>query len=62
MAVTSIQASLLARIANYTIYFQTTATPFRNDEMVSFLPVSQVTNMLFLEYFDFVRKQDLEES
>lgn len=62
VAITSIQASLLARIANYTIYFQTTATPFRNDEMVSFLPVSQVTNMLFLEYFDFVRKQDLEES
>lgn len=39
-AITSIQASLLARIAQYTIYFQTSSIPYKNDEMVSFLPVS----------------------
>lgn len=58
VAITSIQASRLARIANYTIYFQTTAIPYKNDELISFLPVNQVTNMLFLEYFEYVR--DLE--
>lgn len=62
IAITSIQASLLARIAQYTIYFQTISIPYKSDEMVSFLPVSLVTNMLFLEYFDYVRKLDPVES
>lgn len=62
IAITSIQASLLARIAQYTIYFQTSSIPYKNDEMVSFLPVSLVTNMLFLKYFDYVRKLEPEES
>lgn len=64
IAITSIQASLLARIADYTIYFQTTSIPYNNNDMVSFLPVGQVTNMLCLEYFDFIRlkkKIDWEE-
>lgn len=57
IAITSIQASLLARIADYTIYFQTLAIPYNKEDMVSFLPVSQVTNLLFLEYFDYVRQE-----
>lgn len=60
IAITSIQASLLARIADYTIYFQTLAIPYYKEDMVSFLPISQVTNLLFLEYFDFIRKEDLD--
>ncbi|MFL2136875.1 hypothetical protein ACEN33_10775 [Ruoffia sp. FAM 24228] len=40
IAITSSQARLLTRIAKYTIYFQTITIPYKNDEMVSFLPVS----------------------
>ena len=62
IAITSSQVRLLTRIAKYTIYFQTITIPYKNDEMVSFLPVSLVTNMLFLKYFDYVRKLEPEES
>ena len=62
IAITSSQARLLARIAQYTIYFQTSSIPYKNDEMVTFLPVSLVTNMLFLRYFDYVRKLEPQES
>ncbi|XJS10438.1 MurR/RpiR family transcriptional regulator [Aerococcaceae bacterium WGS1372] len=60
IAITSIQASSLARMADYTIYFQTLAIPYHKEDMVSFLPVNQVTNLLFLEYFDYFRQEELE--
>lgn len=58
LAITGIQANLLAKLADYVIYYQTTGVSYKRYDMVSFIPVYQAVNLLFLEYFERIREKD----
>lgn len=59
IAVTEMHTSLLATLADYTIYFKTTRFDYKEEAFASMLPIHQAANLLASAYFEYVRKQEL---
>ena len=58
IAVSEMHTSLLASLADYTIYFKTTRFDYKDEAFASMLPIHQATNLLAIAYFEYVRKQE----
>ncbi|MGX7350018.1 MurR/RpiR family transcriptional regulator [Dolosicoccus paucivorans] len=61
IGITQLQKSLLASIADHTLYFQTTSYPVGEEIMVSFLPIYYVVDLLVRHFLVRIGKIEAEE-
>jgi RpiR family glv operon transcriptional regulator len=62
IAVTELKTSLLASLSDYEVYFQASRVAYKNEDFASMLPIHQVTNLLNVAYFEYVRRLEAKES
>ncbi|SDI97072.1 MurR/RpiR family transcriptional regulator [Dolosicoccus paucivorans] len=61
IGITQLQKSLLASIADHTLYFQTTPYPVGEEIMVSFLPIYYVVDLLVRHFLVRIGKIEAKE-
>lgn len=61
IGITQLQKSLLASIADHTLYFQTTSYPVREEIMVSFLPIYYVVDLLVRHFLAYIGKIEAKD-
>jgi len=61
IAVTELKTSLLASLADYEVYFQASRVAYKNEDFAAMLPIHQVTNLLNVAYFEYVRRLEANE-
>lgn len=62
IAVTELKPSILASLADYKIYFQTSKIEYRTTDYASMMPIHQATSLLHVAYFEYVRKLEIENN